>query len=358
LNGSPVPTKLETLLEFLSELIKNQAFLLIILGVLIFVVSAAGGISHWQFVIPQGPWQYASAVVGLSLAGAGAAMTRWSASSVSIDAKKFGFKISIPVHKDPVAMQDMHYVVSGTYKKRPPENYVPYIVEIEYHDNEIKYRPRKLAVIEDTGWHAKGVWGGDKPNIERTIVVALVGAGGQAQFKYYDTVGKTYNYDRRPPIDTLGPDIYVCDRIRFTTGTNHSQNTSAAAAGHAASGPPLPSARNPSNRQGQFEQINEKIVQTTEATITSAILSTEYKFVFNPLNNRSKTLSFLRDGSIGQGRNNNEASWRVTNGKLEILNSEGELYSRFALQPDGLSLQHTNDLDTQSIKGQFLVPIK
>jgi hypothetical protein len=355
-----VPTKLDALLEFLSELIKNQAFLLIILGVFIFVVSAAGGISHWQFVIPQGPWQYASAVVGLSLTGAGALMTRWNASGVAIDVKKYGFKISIPAHKDIVAMQDMRYVVRGTYKKRPPENYVPYIIEIEYYENEIKYRPRKLVVIEDGGWHAKGVWGGDKSNFERTIVVALVGAGGQAQFKYYDTVGKTYDYNRLPPIDKLGPDIYVCDQIRFTTGANHSENTSAAkvAAGHAASAPSSPSAAGLSNRQGQFEQINDKIVQTTEATIISAILSTEYKFVFNPLTNRSKTLSFLRDGSIGQGRNNNEASWRVTNGKLEILNSHGELYSRFALQPDGLSLQHTNDLDTQSIKGQFLVPIK
>ena len=93
------------------------------------------------------------------------------------------------------------------------------------------------------------------------------------------------------------------------------------------------------------------------AIVGDAITRVRYKFVFNPATDGSKILTFLGDGTIGEGRNNNESTWRVSGGKVEILDSKGAVYSRFNLLHDGRSLHHTNEDDTRSLKGQYMVPI-
>ena len=93
-----------------------------------------------------------------------------------------------------------------------------------------------------------------------------------------------------------------------------------------------------------------------EEAIRSAIDSTTYKFVYNPATEHSKTLTFLPNGNIGRGQNNNENRWRVANGRLEILDSQGTVYSRFTLLDDGISFHHTNEPDTRSLRGQYMVP--
>jgi hypothetical protein len=87
------------------------------------------------------------------------------------------------------------------------------------------------------------------------------------------------------------------------------------------------------------------------------VKSTTYKFVYNPKTGQSKTLTFKAGGYIGEGRNAQESRWRVAGGRLEILNDKNEVYSRFFLLPDGRTLHHTNDPETQSIKGQLLTPL-
>jgi hypothetical protein len=93
------------------------------------------------------------------------------------------------------------------------------------------------------------------------------------------------------------------------------------------------------------------------ARILSAVNFTTYKFVFNPETDQSKILTFHPNGAIAQGQNDNENRWRVVNGRLEILDGRGALYSRFSLMEDGLSFHHTNEPDTRSIRGQFMIPI-
>ena len=94
-----------------------------------------------------------------------------------------------------------------------------------------------------------------------------------------------------------------------------------------------------------------------EENIRGAINSTTYRFVFNPATEQSKILTFLPSGDIGEGKNDNENHWRIANGRLEIINSRGAVYSRFTLLDDGLSFHHTNEPDTLSLRGQYMVPI-
>jgi len=107
-------------------------------------------------------------------------------------------------------------------------------------------------------------------------------------------------------------------------------------------------------RPDRFQAINSQITSDSERQILNALSNIAFRFVFNPATGASKTITFLPDGTIGQGRNPNENTWRVRNGRLEILNSRGELYSRFILLKGHRSFHHTNDPDTQSIRGQYL----
>ncbi|MBT4814643.1 MAG: hypothetical protein HOJ57_29445 [Lentisphaerae bacterium] len=81
-----------------------------------------------------------------------------------------------------------------------------------------------------------------------------------------------------------------------------------------------------------------------------------FRFVFNPGANKSKIVTFGRDGEIGEGRNSNENRWRIRRGKLEILGHDGGLYSRFVYDPKSGRLSHTNDPDCRSILGQYFEP--
>jgi hypothetical protein len=109
-------------------------------------------------------------------------------------------------------------------------------------------------------------------------------------------------------------------------------------------------------RGTRFTHVNARIIEQTNARIVDEIENRRFKFVFNPETGSSKILSFKPNGEIGEGRNGNEFSWSVSDGRLEIKNDRGKIYSRFFMTPDG-RLYHTNDPETLSIKGQYLEPI-
>jgi hypothetical protein len=102
-----------------------------------------------------------------------------------------------------------------------------------------------------------------------------------------------------------------------------------------------------------FGNLIKGQIASTEEKILKNLMSESWILNFNPKSpNGKKQISFRADGSIGKGKNKNESSWRIRNGLLEILDSEGRVHSRFLYAPDSGSFAHTNDLDTLSIKSQ------
>lgn len=81
-----------------------------------------------------------------------------------------------------------------------------------------------------------------------------------------------------------------------------------------------------------------------------------FVFVFNPTHGQAKIVTFLSCGKIGEGRNSNENTWRIRRGALEILAQDGKIYSRFTHDKINGKLAHTNDADTRSIHGQYMIP--
>ena len=81
-----------------------------------------------------------------------------------------------------------------------------------------------------------------------------------------------------------------------------------------------------------------------------------FLFVFNPTSGQAKVMTFLPNGEIGEGRNSNEHSWRIRHGKLEIYAFDKAIYSRFTHDKKTGRISHTNDSDTRSIHGQYILP--
>lgn len=67
-----------------------------------------------------------------------------------------------------------------------------------------------------------------------------------------------------------------------------------------------------------------------------------------------KYVRFEKDGSISEGGNNNESGWRQSNEYLEIINSNGDVFSRFRFDREANRFNHTNDPDTLSLPGQVI----
>ena len=91
-------------------------------------------------------------------------------------------------------------------------------------------------------------------------------------------------------------------------------------------------------------------------SLKELVLSRPYRLFFNPETKRSKRIIFNKDGLIVEGNNKNEHSWRITKGKLELLQLDKKVHSRFIYNEGKDIFEHTNDPDTLSIKGQFIVP--
>ena len=97
--------------------------------------------------------------------------------------------------------------------------------------------------------------------------------------------------------------------------------------------------------------ISRKIINTV-------VVGPTYRLHYNPKApglSKAKIMRFGEGGKILEGQNKNELSWRIRYGYLELLNSEAKVFSRFYYEPEEKRFNHTNDPDTLSIKGQFMV---
>lgn len=88
--------------------------------------------------------------------------------------------------------------------------------------------------------------------------------------------------------------------------------------------------------------------------LKSIIFGRRFIFVFNPEDRRQKIVTFNPDGTIGEGRNNNENTWKIRRGRLEIYGADKKLYSSFRHDPVSGRLIHTNEANTRSIRNQYL----
>jgi hypothetical protein len=92
-----------------------------------------------------------------------------------------------------------------------------------------------------------------------------------------------------------------------------------------------------------------------EARLSSRLTNGSWILVYNPDTLGRKEIMFVADGTIGIGHNENEHRWRIREGTLEILNSSGNVFSRFRFNEPKNFFEHTNDADTLSLRNQKIV---
>lgn len=91
------------------------------------------------------------------------------------------------------------------------------------------------------------------------------------------------------------------------------------------------------------------------ASMSELLTSGVFRLFYNPPS-YSKKIVFASNGQIIEGNNKNEHSWRIAKGKLELVQLDGKVHSRFYYDAADGSFKHTGDPDTLSIRGQFIVP--
>ena len=85
------------------------------------------------------------------------------------------------------------------------------------------------------------------------------------------------------------------------------------------------------------------------------LVSQAFRLFFNPPK-ASKRMVFAKDGVISEGNNKNEHKWRIVGDKLELVQLDGRVHSRFFYDRTDNTFKHTNDPDALSIRSQFIAP--
>jgi len=107
-------------------------------------------------------------------------------------------------------------------------------------------------------------------------------------------------------------------------------------------------------KQLRPSKVGTELEAQPASSVEAFLVSHPMRLFFNPPS-RSKRMRFEHQGRIVEGNNRNEHSWRVVRGKLELLQLDGEVHSRFAFDHNAEIFKHTNDPDTHSIRDQFMV---
>ncbi|MDI1343275.1 MAG: hypothetical protein PSV22_04125 [Pseudolabrys sp.] len=199
------------------------------------------------------------------------------------------------------------------------------------------------------------IWGAHPVEFTGALILGIILGYFLSRLRYQSTIDAQKVHLAVKDESIKLKDAAIASASASAPRTNSGQSSVTSPAAEPIPTQSVPGQPKPSSEDPRFTDINARIVGQTNARITNELMNNRYKFVFNPENGRSKSLTFKANGEIADGRNGNEYKWRVTGGRLEILNDRNEVYSRFFILPDG-RLHHTNDPDTQSIKGQYLEP--
>jgi hypothetical protein len=202
-----------------DKIIENAPLALTILGVVLVLIGAAGGIKFQQLQIPviDSYGRVTLGLIGLLVVLFGILLIWRERTRESIvkrpqnDYEKdlgtgYGIKITSPKRNDRVSER---FDVEGIYKTKPTDENSIWI--IEYRSDTHEFWPKRPVVFDpDNTWHLTITVGGRHMQ-KLEIMVADVGQSGQALLNYSLKVGKESN--RWISIEKLTPDITRLDSV-------------------------------------------------------------------------------------------------------------------------------------------------
>jgi hypothetical protein len=206
--------------SLVEKLIKNTPLAILVIGVILFVIAAAGGWPNPPLPVHDWRWQIALGVMGVLTAGFGG-LSYWRERTRKTDEdshETYGIEITSPSNGETVAE---NFIVEGKYDVKPPDG--ADVVVLEVSPKSGLYYPKTNKVFFD---EKRKTWKTASISIalrqyrsgERRLVAATM-RKDNALWEYFYQVG---NLIRRQLVDQtihipgfakLTPDIIKCHEI-------------------------------------------------------------------------------------------------------------------------------------------------
>lgn len=200
----------------LNKLIEHTPLAVTVMGVVVFLAAAAGGLPVGEPPLAVGSigWRISLALLGAGLAAAGV-LLMWSGETgigrgdFIGKAERYAIRIDSPQPIDQIPSAELKVI--GSYAARPPAGALRLFTMTTPGARLVQPQ----AIVETFDAERK-LWSAeihlpDPPHYTVFIVAALVGASGAALWDYYEKVA---GMGTALPLDgPLPPDIVECHRI-------------------------------------------------------------------------------------------------------------------------------------------------
>jgi hypothetical protein len=187
------------------ELLKKPA-LSLILGVVLLILAASGGVSSLGLTVNESPWRITLATIGIVLLATGCYLAvRPEGSRSTHDPAGYGVKIRTP---SPGSMAPASFEVFGDYKLLPAGHSIRvFVVEGERH------WPQGVARMSPSNkqWRAVVNHMGGVKGQSRTIAAIAMAESGSILCDYYEKAGRETG--KWIPITRLTSDMVECDNV-------------------------------------------------------------------------------------------------------------------------------------------------
>jgi hypothetical protein len=196
---------MEKILKSLEPLFQHTPPLLVVIGLALFIIGAAGGSESLHLTVSDPLWRIAMAAMGTVVASFGG-LLMWRESTVekpSVVAKKCDLKITAQT-----TVGDEIRLV-GTFKKNPPDNSVV-IIEKALIRQEYFFQPAPYFHQKELQWSGNLRVGSG----ERVLYIGILGKSGQSLRDYYLLVHQKTG--KWVGMRDLPSDFVRCDDVKVT----------------------------------------------------------------------------------------------------------------------------------------------
>lgn len=197
----------------LAKLIDRAPLAVIVIGVIVFIIGAAGGLplGNPPLQVTDFFWRIGLGAMGLVLVAAGLLLlSRENEFFVTLSPKASAARYGIKIESPREGAQVGEWVdVSGSYAVKPPDNTLRLFTIIPDGGS---FWPQAIAQLDagEKKWHAK-VRLSDAPRYAMFIAAAIVDGPGQALWNYYYKLGERTNWT---PIDgPFSSYAFECARV-------------------------------------------------------------------------------------------------------------------------------------------------
>jgi hypothetical protein len=180
----------ETIKDTLAQLFYRVGVLLILLGVILFILGAAGGVGYNAVLAIKDPLaQYALEIVGSILLAIGIFVSvRIPASEP--DGAKIGVKIISPRENERVGVVN----VIGEIEKKVPNGYTLMLLRVYPDAGHAVYPWAEVRLNPDNKrWTVVDCDIGGRKGDRRILAVYLVGESGKALIRYFREASRVHN---------------------------------------------------------------------------------------------------------------------------------------------------------------------